>query len=159
MKNIKIDAKMLQEAACEYIGKQEWVRGILSNMLKAAGEGTTAGLIYERDHPEMKDREVINQLKFFLVRRGFLVNEWADKEGACLEVRWDFTPTAKEFYDLWNGNEDFLSAIKDGMESLESLENLGDIIGAGILAWMNGRESSTCDRAETYISATISPEL
>ena len=160
-KNVRFDATLLQEKACEYIESQEWVGKILDNMLEAAkSEGRTSGHIYAKDHPELKDSKKMNQLTFFLRQRGLLVSENLLKDNSYLAVDWDFTPTAKMFYELWDGNEDFTSAIQEAMEGIDNIcDRIGDIIGAGIVAWMNGRNSATCDRAEQYIRDNIGVEL
>lgn len=156
-KNVRFDATLLQEKACEKIESENWVSDILDNMLEAAKiYGRTSMSIYAKDHPELKDIDNRFKMVFFLRQRGFLVTVNLTDADPCLEVDWNFTPTAKKFYDLWDGNEDFMSAFQEAMESIECF---GDIIGAGIVAWMNGRDSSTSDKAEQYIRDSITPTL
>lgn len=157
MDKTAFSATLLQEKACEYIASQEWVCGILANMLEAAeSEGRTSGRIYEKDHPELKETGNLIKLKFFLRQRGFLVTEYAGGGNPYLEVDWNFTQTTKKFFDIWDANEEFMTTIYDAMEGLQ---NISDIIGAGIVAWMNGRNSSTCDKAEQYITEHIAAVL
>lgn len=152
------DANQLQEMSCDYIGRQEWVQDILSKMLDAAQtKGAMSGVIYEKDHPELKDATKKKQLTFFLRQRGLTVEESPLRDGGnYLVVDWNFTPTARKFYDLWDANDDFMTAV---MEAMEGSVNLADIIGAGIVAWMNGRGSTASERAESYIRNHIETSL
>lgn len=152
------DAMQLQEMSCDYIGKQKWVQDILCNMLEAArSSGVTFGHIYEKDHPELKDETKRRQLVFFLRHRGILVHEGYEKnDGKYLTVDWNFTPTAKKFYDILDDNKELITSM---MNAAEGLIGLSDIIGAGIVAWMNGRGSVTSANAESYIVNSIAADL
>lgn len=134
-------AQELQQATCEAIVKEDWIKPILVNMTKAASKGVMNGVIFVKDHEALKDANNITKLCFFFRQKGFFVMvNHNDENGQFINVSWDWNADKQRAIDLAEAIGDQLLLAVEGMTG--DIENINEILGNYAIAQLKG-ESKT----------------
>jgi len=146
-------AQRLQQATCEAIVKEDWIKPILGNMTKAASKGEMNGVIFVKDHEALKDANNITKLCFFFRQKGFFVMvNHNDENGQFINVSWDWNADKQRAIDLAEAIGDQLLLAVEGMTG--DIENINEILGNYAIAQLKG-ESKTYRKAIELIESRI----
>lgn len=146
-------AQKLQQATCEAIVKEDWIKPILGNMTKAASKGVMNGVIFVKDHEALKDTDNITKLCFFFRQKGFFVMvNHNDENGQFINVSWDWNADKQRAIDLAEAIGDQLLLAVDGMTG--DIENINEILGNYAIAQLKG-ESKTYRKAIELIESRM----
>lgn len=146
-------AQKLQQATCEAIVKEDWIKPILGNMTKAASKGVMNGVIFVKDHEALKDANNITKLCFFFRQKGFFVMvNHNDENGQFINVSWDWNADKQRAIDLAEAIGDQLLLAVEGMTG--DIENINEILGNYAIAQLKG-ESKTYRKAIKLIESRM----
>jgi hypothetical protein len=146
-------AQELQQATCEAIVKEDWIKPILGNMTKAASKGVMNGIIFVKDHEALKDANNITKLCFFFRQKGFFVMvNHNDENGQFINVSWDWNADKQRAIDLAEAIGDQLLLAVEGMTG--DIENINEILGNYAIAQLKG-ESRTYRKAIELIESRM----
>jgi hypothetical protein len=146
-------AQELQQATCEAIVKEDWIKPILGNMTKAASKGVMNGIIFVKDHEALKDADNITKLCFFFRQKGFFVMvNHNDENGQFINVSWDWNADKQRAIDLAEAIGDQLLLAVEGMTG--DIENINEILGNYAIAQLKG-ESRTYRKAIELIESRM----
>jgi len=146
-------AQRLQQATCEAIVKEDWIKPILGNMTKAASKGEMNGVIFVKDHEALKDANNITKLCFFFRQKGFFVMvNHNDENGQFINVSWDWNADKQRAIDLAEAIGDQLLLAVEGMTG--DIENINEILGNYAIAQLKG-ESKTYRKAIELIESRM----
>ena len=146
-------AQELQQATCEAIVKEDWIKPILGNMTEAASKGIMNGVIFVKDHEALKDANNITKLCFFFRQKGFFVMvNHNDENGQFINVSWDWNADKQRAIDLAEAIGDQLLLAVEGMTG--DIENINEILGNYAIAQLKG-ESKTYRKAIELIESRM----
>lgn len=146
-------AQKLQQATCEAIVKEDWIKPILGNMTEAASKGVMNGVIFVKDHEALKDANNITKLCFFFRQKGFFVMvNHNDENGQFINVSWDWNADKQRAIDLAEAIGDQLLLAVEGMTG--DIENINEILGNYAIAQLKG-ESKTYRKAIELIESRM----
>ena len=146
-------AQRLQQATCEAIVKEDWIKPILGNMTKAASKGEMNGVIFVKDHEALKDANNITKLCFFFRQKGFFVMvNHNDENGQFINVSWDWNADKQRAIDLAEAIGDQLLLAVEEMTG--DIENINEILGNYAIAQLKG-ESRTYRKAIELIESRM----
>lgn len=150
---LNFSAQELQQATCEAIAREGWIKPILGNMTKAAIEGHMDGVIFVKDHEALKDANNITKLCFFFRQKGFFVMvNHNDENGQFINVSWDWNADKQRAIDLAEAIGDQLLLAIEGMTG--DIENINEILGNYAIAQLKG-ESRTYRKAIELIESRM----
>lgn len=153
-------AQGLQQATCEAIVKEDWIKPILGNMTKAATEGHMDGVIFVKDHEALKDANNITKLCFFFRQKGFFVMvNHNDKNGQFINVSWDWNADKQRAIDLAEAIGDQLLLAIEGITS--DVEDIKEVMGHYFMAKLKGNHSDfrkAIDVVQSHLSEEIPEE-
>lgn len=153
-------AQQLQQATCEAIVKEDWIKPILGNMTKAATEGHMDGVIFVKDHEALKDANNITKLCFFFRQKGFFVMvNHNDENGQFINVSWDWNADKQRAIDLAEAIGDQLLLAVEGITS--DVEDIKEVMGHYFMAKLKGNHSDfrkAIDVVQSHLSEEIPEE-
>jgi hypothetical protein len=150
---LNFSAQELQQATCEAIVTEDWIKPILGNMTKAASKGVMNGVIFVKDHEALKDDNNITKLCFFFRQKGFFVMvNHNDENGQFINVSWDWNADKQRAIDLAEAIGDQLLLAVEGMTG--DIENINEILGNYAIAQLKG-ESKTYRKAIELIESRM----
>lgn len=153
-------AQELQQATCEAIVKENWIKPILSNMTKAASKGVMNGVIFVKDHEALKDANNITKLCFFFRQKGFFVMvNHNDENGQFINVSWDWNADKQRAIDLAEAIGDQLLLAVEGITS--DVEDIKEVMGHYFMAKLKGNHSDfrkAIDVVQSHLSEEIPEE-
>lgn len=150
----------LQQATCEAIVKEDWIKPILCNMTKAASKGVMNGIIFVKDHEALKDANNITKLCFFFRQKGFFVMvNHNDENGQFINVSWDWNADKQRAIDLAEAIGDQLLLAVEGITS--DVEDIKEVMGHYFMAKLKGNHSDfrkAIDVVQSHLSEEIPEE-
>lgn len=153
-------AQELQQATCEAIVKEDWIKPILGNMTKAASKGIMNGVIFVKDHEALKDANNITKLCFFFRQKGFFVMvNHNDENGQFINVSWDWNADKQHAIDLAEAIGDQLLLAVEGITS--DVEDIKEVMGHYFMAKLKGNHSDfrkAIDVVQSHLSEEIPEE-
>lgn len=153
-------AQELQQATCEAIVKEDWIKPILGNMTKAASKGVMNGVIFVKDHEALKDANNITKLCFFFRQKGFFVMvNHNDENGQFINVSWDWNADKQRAIDLAEAIGDQLLLAVEGITS--DVEDIKEVMGHYFMAKLKGNHSDfrkAIDVVQSHLSEEIPEE-
>lgn len=153
-------AQQLQQATCETIVKEDWIKPILGNMTKAASKGVMNGIIFVKDHEALKDANNITKLCFFFRQKGFFVKvNHNDENGQFIKVSWDWNADKQRANDLAEAIGDQLLLAVEGITS--DVEDIKEVMGHYFMAKLKGNHSDfrkAIDVVQSHLSEEIPEE-
>lgn len=153
-------AQELQQATCEAIVKEDWIKPILGNMTKAASKGIMNGVIFVKDHEALKDANNITKLCFFFRQKGFFVMvNHNDENGQFINVSWDWNADKQRAIDLAEAIGDQLLLAVEGITS--DVEDIKEVMGHYFMAKLKGNHSDfrkAIDVVQSHLSEEIPEE-
>lgn len=153
-------AQELQQATCEAIVKEDWIKPILGNMTKAASKGVMNGVIFVKDHEALKDANNITKLCFFFRQKGFFVMvNHNDENGQFINVSWDWNADKQRAIDLAEAIGDQLLLALEGITS--DVEDIKEVMGHYFMAKLKGNHSDfrkAIDVVQSHLSEEIPEE-
>ena len=153
-------AQELQQATCEAIVKEDWIKPILVNMTKAASKGVMNGVIFVKDHEALKDANNITKLCFFFRQKGFFVMvNHNDENGQFINVSWDWNADKQRAIDLAEAIGDQLLLAVEGITS--DVEDIKEVMGHYFMANLKGNHSDfrkAIDVVQSHLSEEIPEE-
>lgn len=153
-------AQKLQQATCEAIVKEDWIKPILGNMTKAASKGVMNGVIFVKDHEALKDANNITKLCFFFRQKGFFVMvNHNDENGQFINVSWDWNADKQRAIDLAEAIGDQLLLAVEGITS--DVEDIKEVMGHYFMAKLKGNHSDfrkAIDVVQSHLSEEIPEE-
>ena len=153
-------AQELQQATCEAIVKEDWIKPILVNMTKAASKGVMNGVIFVKDHEALKDANNITKLCFFFRQKGFFVMvNHNDENGQFINVSWDWNADKQRAIDLAEAIGDQLLLAVEGITS--DVEDIKEVMGHYFMAKLKGNHSDfrkAIDVVQSHLSEEIPEE-
>ena len=153
-------AQELQQATCEAIVKEDWIKPILGNMTKAASKGVMNGVIFVKDHEALKDADNITKLCFFFRQKGFFVMvNHNDENGQFINVSWDWNADKQRAIDLAEAIGDQLLLAVEGITS--DVEDIKEVMGHYFMAKLKGNHSDfrkAIDVVQSHLSEEIPEE-
>lgn len=133
-------AQQLQQATCEAIVNEDWIKPILGNMTKAASKGVMNGVIFVKDHEALKDADNITKLCFFFRQKGFFVMvNHNDENGQSINVSWDWNADKQRAIDLAEAIGDQLLLAVEGITG--DVEDIKEVMGHYFMAKLKGNHS------------------
>lgn len=157
---LNFSAQELQQATCEAIVKEDWIKPILGNMTKAATEGHIDGVIFVKDHEALKDAKNITKLCFFFRQKGFFVMvNHNDENGQFINVSWDWNADKQRAIDLAEAIGDQLLLAIEGITS--DVEDIKEVMGHYFMAKLKGNHSDfrkAIDVVQSHLSEEIPEE-
>ena len=153
-------AQGLQQATCEAIAREGWIKPILCNMTKAAIEGHMDGVIFVKDHEALKDANNITKLCFFFRQKGFFVMVNHNNEnGQFINVSWDWNADKQRAIDLAEAiGDQLMLAIEDITSDVEDIK---EVMGHYFMAKLKGNHSDfrkAIDVVQSHLSEEIPEE-
>ena len=150
-------AQELQQATCEAIAREGWIKPILGNMTKAAIEGHMDGVIFVKDHEALKDANNITKLCFFFRQKGFLVMvNHNDENGQFIKVSWDWNTDKQHAIDIAEAIGDQLLLAVEGITG--DVEDIKEIMGHYFMAKLKGNHSDF-RKAIEVVQSRLSEEI
>lgn len=150
-------AQELQQATCEAIVKEDWIKPILGNMTKAASKGVMNGVIFVKDHEALKDANNITKLCFFFRQKGFFVMvNHNDENGQFINVSWDWNADKQRAIDLAEAIGDQLLLAVEGITS--DVEDIKEVMGHYFMAKLKGNHSDF-RKAIEVVQSHLSEEI
>ena len=157
---LNFSAQELQQATCEAIAREDWIKPILGNMTKAATEGHMDGVIFVKDHEALKDANNITKLCFFFRQKGFFVMvNHNDENGQFINVSWDWNADKQRAIDLAEAIGDQLLLAIEGITS--DVEDIKEVMGHYFMAKLKGNHSDfrkAIDVVQSHLSEEIPEE-
>lgn len=157
---LNFSAQKLQQATCEAIAREGWIKPILCNMTKAAIEGHMDGVIFVKDHEALKDANNITKLCFFFRQKGFFVMvNHNDENGQFINVSWDWNADKQRAIDLAEAIGDQLLLAIEGITS--DVEDIKEVMGHYFMAKLKGNQSDfrkAIDVVQSHLSEEIPEE-
>lgn len=157
---LNFSAQELQQATCETIVQEDWIKPILGNMTKAANKGEMNGVIFVKDHEALKDANNITKLRFFFRQKGFFVMvNHNDENGQFINVSWDWNADKQRAIDLAEAIGDQLLLAVEGMTG--DVEDIKEIMGHYFMAKLKGNHSDfrkAIDVVQSHLSEEIPEE-
>ena len=153
-------AQELQQATCEAIVKEDWIKPILGNMTEAASKGVMNGVIFVKDHEALKDANNITKLCFFFRQKGFFVMvNHNDENDQFINVSWDWNADKQRAIDLAEAIGDQLLLAVEGITS--DVEDIKEVMGHYFMAKLKGNHSDfrkAIDVVQSHLSEEIPEE-
>lgn len=150
-------AQELQQATCEAIAREGWIKPILCNMTKAAIEGHMDGVIFVKDHEALKDANNITKLCFFFRQKGFFVMvNHNDENGQFIKVSWDWNADKQRAIDIAEAIGDQLLLAVEGITG--DVEDIKEVMGHYFMAKLKGNHSDfrkAIDVVQSHLSEEI----
>lgn len=154
---LNFSAQELQQATCEAIAREGWIKPILCNMTKAAIEGHMDGVIFVKDHEALKDANNITKLCFFFRQKGFFVMvNHNDENGQFINVSWDWNADKQRAIDIAEAIGDQLLLAIEGITS--DVEDIKEVMGHYFMAKLKGNQSDfrkAIDVVQSHLSEEI----
>ena len=150
-------AQELQQATCEAIVREDWIKPILANMAQAATEGHMDGVIFVKDHEALKDANNITKLCFFFRQKGFFVMvNHNDENGQFIKVSWDWNADKQRAIDIAEAIGDQLLLAVEGITG--DVEDIKEIMGHYFMAKLKGNHSDF-RKAIEVVQSRLSEEI
>lgn len=154
---LNFSAQELQQATCEAIAREGWIKPILCNMTKAAIEGHMDGVIFVKDHEALKDANNITKLCFFFRQKGFFVMvNHNDENGQFIKVSWDWNADKQRAIDIAEAIGDQLLLAVEGITG--DVEDIKEIMGHYFMAKLKGNHSDF-RKAIEVVQSRLSEEI
>lgn len=154
---LNFSAQELQQATCEAIAREGWIKPILCNMTKAAIEGHMDGVIFVKDHEALKDANNITKLCFFFRQKGFFVMvNHNDENGQFIKVSWDWNADKQRAIDIAEAIGDQLLLAVEGITG--DVEDIKEIMGHYFMAKLKGNHSDF-RKAIDVVQSRLSEEI